>query len=720
MTAARSTYRIGIDVGGTFTKAVLIDNATFDVVGRYSVKTTHADDRGVAAGVIEVFRQVLERSDVAPSDVVFIAHSTTQATNALLEGDVAAVGVLGMASRVESLLARGQSHIREIELAPGRFLRPGHRFITTDALDEASVRAALGELKTEGAQVVVATSAFGVDDQSGEELVMRVAAELGLAATGGHEITKLYGLTTRTRTAVINASILPKMIGTADMTEAAVREAGIAAPLMIMRGDGGVMDVQEMRRRPVVTMLSGPAASVAGALMHLRVSDGIYFEVGGTSTNIGVIRNGLPTVKHASVGGHDTYVNSLDVRVIGIAGGSMVRVRGNALADVGPRSAHIAGLPYAAFAPPGGIVDPVLETFRPREGDPDDYVAIRVADGTRYALTNTCAANILGLAKPGMHAYGRPESARQAFAPLAERLGVSVEDAAQQVLACAAAKVIPVVESLIAEYGLDRDQAQLVGEGGGAAALIPFVSERMGLAFQISQDAEVISSIGVALALVRETIERVIPNPTPDDLQRIKREAFDAVVKLGAAPENVEVTVDVDAQTQRVRATAMGASEMRSQDMRKAVTEDEARTIAGTSMGDGVTDLRLAASTGEVRVFQGVVEERKWRFFKSRRAPIRAVDREGVIRIQRSDGVVAGATAGTGLAEMQRLWESITIYNGDSVITPDLFVVVGRRVVDLSGVGAMEQALAIGRSELDGVPPETPVALIGVPGARGI
>jgi N-methylhydantoinase A/oxoprolinase/acetone carboxylase beta subunit len=716
----RKTYRIGIDVGGTFTKAVLIDNATFELVGRFSVMTTHGDPRGVAKGVIEVFRNVLERSGVDPGDVVFLAHSTTQATNALLEGDVSSVGIIGMASRVEALLARGQSSIKEIELAPGRYLRPWHRFITTDELNEESVRAALIALRDEGAQVVVASGAFGVDDQSGEELVMRVAGELGLAVTGGHEITKLYGLTTRTRTAVINASILPKMIGTANMTEAAVREAGITAPLMIMRGDGGVMDVREMRRRPVVTMLSGPAASVAGALMYLRVSDGIYFEVGGTSTNIGVIRNGLPTIKHAKVGGHDTYINSLDVRVIGIAGGSMVRLRGNEVFDVGPRSAHIAGLHYAAFARPEEIVDPRIELFRPKDGDPDDYVAIRSANGERYAITNTCAANVLGYAKPGWHAHGNAESARKAMVPLAQRLGVSVEETARRILEKASAKVIPVVEDLVREYALDRDQAVLIGEGGGAAALIPFVAERMNLDFKISQDAEVISSIGVALALVRETVERVIPNAMPDDLQRIKREAFDAVVRLGAAPENVEVTIEVDPQTQRVRATAMGASEMRAQDMRKEVSEDEAREIAARSMGLSPETVRLAAATDQVRVFQGQVEERKWRIFRSRRAPLRAVDREGVIRVQRSDGVVARATAQTGLAEMRRLWEEVTIYNGDSVITPDMFVIAGRRVVDLSGVSALEQALAIGRSELEGLAPEAPVALITVQGARGI
>src|SRR5882757_7658589 len=647
-------YRIGIDVGGTFTKAVLIDNATHEVVGRFSVLTTHADPRGVAKGVVDVFRNVLEQSGVDPGEVVFLAHSTTQATNALLEGDVASVGVIGMSTRVESLLAKSQSAMKPIELAPGRYMKPANRFLMKEKLTDESIANAIEELKAEGAKVIVASSAFGVDDNEAEETVRRLAIEAGLAATCGNEITKLYGLTTRTRTAVINASILPKMIDTATMTEASVREAGIKAPLMIMRGDGGVMDIREMRRRPVMTMLSGPAASVAGALMYLRISDGIYFEVGGTSTNIGVIRNGRPTVKYARVGGHETYVSSLDVRVIGIAGGSMVRARSGKLVDVGPRSAHIAGLPYATFANPEDIIEPRIEFFQPKPDDPADYVAVRSANGTRYAITNTCAANVLGYAKPGLHAHGNPESARRAIAALADLIGKSIEDTARAILDIATDKVIPVVDDLIAEYKLDRDQAVLVGEGGGAAALIPHASSRSGLRHVISKDAEVISSIGVALALVRDVVERVIPNPQPED---------------------VEVTIEVDQNTHRVRATAMGASEMRARQRRDEVGEIEAREIAANAMGLGLERVALAAATPRMRVYQGEVEERSWGIFRKRRSPVRAVDLDGVIRVQRSHSVVRPVVAQTALDGLRRLWEDTTIYNGDSTITPDIFVI---------------------------------------------
>lgn len=211
------------------------------------------------------------------------------------------------------------------------------------------------------------------------------------------DITKLYGLTRRTRTAAINASILPKMMATANATESSVREAGVQVPLMIMRGDGGVMEINEMRKRPILTALSGPAASVMGSLMYLRASNAIYFEVGGTTTNIGVIKNGRPGVDYAQIGGHDTYISSLDVRILGCAGGSMVRINDKEVVDVGPRSAHIAGCEYACFTPEEEIVDPQIEMVRPKPSDPADYVTIRLKNGKRICFTNTCAANVLGL-----------------------------------------------------------------------------------------------------------------------------------------------------------------------------------------------------------------------------------------------------------------------------------------------------------------------------------
>ncbi|HEY2872339.1 MAG TPA: hydantoinase/oxoprolinase family protein [Reyranella sp.] len=669
----RKAYRIGIDVGGTFTKAVLVDDDSHEIVGRYSTLTTHADPRGVAAGVVEVFRRVLEGSKVSPEDVVFLAHSTTQATNALLEGDVAPVGIVAIASGPAAELAAKQSRIEGSH----------HRFLHGEALTAKTAMEAVRALQAEGAKVIAATSAFGVDDGSDEETIREAASALDLPVTCGHEISKLYGLAVRTRTAVINASILPRMIETANMTEASVREAGIAAPLMIMRGDGGVMDVHEMRRRPAMTMLSGPAASVAGALMHLRLSDGIYFEVGGTSTNIGVIRNGRPAVKYAKVGGHETYVSSLDVRVLGIAGGSLVRMSDGKIVDVGPRSAHIAGLPYSAFAAP--------EVFDGATLDVGEQVAVRGRDGKRYALTTTCAANVLGYATPGMHAYGNPAAATAAMQPLAMALGVSVEDAANEILERATDKVLPTVEQLIAEYGLDRDQALLVGEGGGAGALLPFAAERLGLRHVISPDAEVISSIGVALAMVREVVERVIADPTPADLRAIRREALDAVVRLGASPTTVEVTIEIDPHSQRVRATAVGASEMRARH-RRHIGEADALRIAAESMGIPTADTRLAAQTDGMRLIQATIDGR---------ASLRAVDLEGTIRIQRSNARIEHAHASDALAHLTSRWND-----------GELFLVMGGHVIDLGGLPSREQALAVARTELEGVPDDTTVLLV--------
>jgi len=705
--------RIGIDVGGTFTKAVLLDNDTHEIIGQAVVPTTHTAEAGVAAGVIEAFRRVLDSARITAAEVVFIAHSTTQATNALLEGDVAPVGVIGMGrGALESRLARSQTVIGDIELSAGRLISSTHAFLRSDELGAGAVRAAVEGLRAQGARVIVASDAFSVDDARAEEQVMAAAGELGLPATGGHEISKLYGLTIRTRTAVINASILPKMVETAQLTHESVRAAGIAAPLMIMRGDGGVMDLTEVQKRPVLTMLSGPAASVAGALMYLRVSDGIFFEVGGTSTNIGVIRGGQPTIAFAEVGGHRTYINSLDVRVLGIAGGSMVRVASDRIVDVGPRSAHIAGLPYAAFQPAEGMVDPELEPIQPKPGDPRDYVAVRLADGRRVAITTTDAANVLGVVKPGDYSYGDPEAARRAMTPLAARVGLSVEETARRILDVAVGKIVPTIERLVEEYGLEQDQVILVGGGGGASALIPHAAGMLGLEYRIARNAEVISSIGVALAMVRDSVERVMPNPRPEDLLAIRAEAREAAIRAGAHPGTVQVHIEVNPQTQRVRATAWGATEMRARDLLHALGEGEAREIAAKSLKAPAAEVRLVGQTNGHYVFASDVTERSLWVFRSTRHPVRVLDRGGFIKVQRADALVSQTTAGRALDELQRLWGMATGYDGNGVSPPDAYLVLGGQVVDLSGMMAVEYALSVGQSELAGCGPEEAVVVV--------
>jgi N-methylhydantoinase A len=110
--------RMGIDVGGTHTKAVAIDNATHQIIGKSSVKTSHDDKAGVAAGVVQAFQNCLKENQIDPKDVIFVAHSTTQATNALIEGDVAHVGVVErgrrMACKSTDKYERHQSRVRKI------------------------------------------------------------------------------------------------------------------------------------------------------------------------------------------------------------------------------------------------------------------------------------------------------------------------------------------------------------------------------------------------------------------------------------------------------------------------------------------------------------------------------------------------------------------------------------------------------------------------------
>lgn len=702
----KKAIRVGIDVGGTHTKAVAIDNATHEIIGKGSVMTTHDDEMGVATGVIEAFKLCLTANNINPDDVIFIAHSTTQATNALLEGDVADVGIIGMGKGgIGGFLAKKQSKIDDIDLGTGRIIKIHHTYLKQKDVNDKNVEAAINELKQKGANVLVASKAFGVDDLTEEEEVKKIAEKNNIPVSVASEISKLYGLTRRTRTASINASILPKMLETADSTEGSVRKAGIKVPLMIMRGDGGVMDISEMKKRPVLTMLSGPAASVVGALMYLRASNGIYFEVGGTSTNIGVIKNGRPAVDYSIVGGHPTYINSLDVRVLGVAGGSMVRASKDGVVDVGPRSAHIAGMPYAVYTPIEEIEDPQVEFFSPKKGDPEDYVYIKLKNGNKITITNSCAANVLGYVTPEDYSYGNPESARKAIEPLAKYMNISVEEVCKQILQKSYEKIRPCVEELAEKYKLEKDQASFVGVGGGIAALLPYTAKLMELDYKIPENAEVISSIGVALAMIRDVVERVIPSPSKKDISDIKKEAANLAIANGAIPDSVEVQIEIDSQTSRVTAIALGSSEVQTTDLLKACTEDDAKELAAKSMGVSLEDTTLITSSEVFYVFTAKKKDGS--------DQIRIVDKKGFIKVQRGDGDATKCTVAKASEVIEEMWERLSVYKNDIRLTPDVYLCTGGKVLDFAGMMDLDQLYLVVDTELSTLEDNEEVIIIG-------
>lgn len=683
--------RVGIDVGGTHTKAVALDNETNEIVGESIVMTSHDDELGVAAGVIACFQNCLSENNIAPEDVVFIAHSTTQATNALIEGDVARVGILAMGGGgISGLLAKSQSKIGDILLDSGRYITTTHTYLKSKDVSEATVKQHVDKLVADGATVIAASEAFGVDSIDHEMLVKAEADRQGMMASVASDISKLYGLSRRTRTAAINGSILPKMMNTANCTESAVRSAGVDVPLMIMRGDGGVMDINEMKKRPVLTMLSGPAASVMGALMYLRASNGIYFEVGGTTTNIGVIKNGRPGVEYASVGGHDTYVNSLDVKVQGVAGGSMVRAGDHKILDVGPRSAHIGGLGYAVYTPLEEIEEPELEFFSPKEGDPSDYVRIKLKSGKRVTITNSCAANVLGYVKEGDYSRGNVESARKCIQPLADYIGISVEECCRQILHKAYEHIEPIILNFAEKYKIDRDQIDLVGCGGGASALLPYSAEQLNMRYSLAKHAEVISSIGVALAMIRDVVERVIPNPTTEDIRQIKKEAKEMAIKNGAVPDTIEVQVEIDNQTSKVTAIAMGSNEVQATDLKLRCDINEARTLAANSM---------RCQEQEV---EDLVHNDVFYVFGHQNGPkhnVRVVDHRGFVKVQCGDAIAEACIAKDWEKTVTEMWEKTLYYKNEMARTPDFFLCIGGKVLDFTSSQNLEQLLMVMRSE---------------------
>jgi N-methylhydantoinase A len=548
--------RVGVDVGGTFTKAVACDLQTGAVIARAVLPTTHEDPDGVAAGVVRCVAQVA--AQIGGDNIELVTHSTTQAVNALLEGDVGIVGVLGLGRRPDLRKARKRTCLDKVDLSPGRRLQTVHEFLdVSDGLDPAALHAAIARLRAAGATSACVAEAFATEDSSNEATAVAALRAAGLAACASSEMSGLYGLELRTVTAAINASVLPIAVRTAGFVESGVAAAGIDSPVMVMRGDGGATDLAGFRREPARTLYSGPAASVAGVLRFTQIADGIVVEIGGTSTNVAAIKSGQPKLSYVQVASHATALRALDVRVVGVAGGSMLRARKGTVYGVGPRSAHISGLSYACFSTPEQLAGATAELTAPREGDTPDYVVITCADGARLALTNTCAANLLDIAQPGDYATGSRAAAAAAFAIVSPLLRLPAEEIARRMLVASGSAIAELVAAVVAEHEL-KDPA-IVAVGGGAGGLGRYVAGLMGLQCLVPEGAEVISSIGDALSLVRAERELAAKAPTPEAVQALSAAARQAAIAAGAAPASIDVRIEHSPERAALRAIATGA-----------------------------------------------------------------------------------------------------------------------------------------------------------------
>jgi N-methylhydantoinase A len=691
-----SRVRIGVDVGGTFTKSVAIDMNTGKIIGKVTVPTSHFSEEGVSAGIVESLIKLIRREHISESDIELISHSTTQAVNALLEGDTTKVGIIGMGVNLEKSDIVKRTNLGNVKLGPNKYMETCYRFLDTSKfLDKEEILQIIKELKEEGAKVIIVSEAYGVDDPSNELYVMERS---DLPATAGHELTGIYGLEIRTLTAAINASILLKAIGTAKYVEKAVRQQKISAPITIMKGDGGVTDLNTFKTKPILTVLSGPAASVAGALLHLRILNGIFIEVGGTSTNICIIKNGKPEVKYVTIMDHPTCIKSLDVRVVGIAGGSLVRWSGKKITDVGPRSAHISGLKYSCFAEPQDLEGGQIVTFMPKKGDPIDYIGIEVGAGKRFAITTTCAANALGRIPDNDYAKGNQKSAQLALSILGKRLGMDMEEIATKILEISTTKILQTIRTLMREYRLKDEKFVLIGGGGGASVLVPMLADKLNCQYRIANNSEVISSIGVCTASIREEREKIINNPSPDEISSFIQEVEKIAISKGALPESISTQSEYINEKSLLRVTVYGNMnlDVGSND-RKEIDDEEAEILACELFGINEGVQRIY-DMKDYYIFACEIHKKKL-FLKSKKQPVLVLDKYGHVKISVEN---ADIYSGSPL-EMKEKIQSLIDDHGLSKdeLAPQIHIVDGKRLLDFSGLSSTAHVIKAVTEELD-------------------
>ncbi|MEM6758007.1 MAG: hydantoinase/oxoprolinase family protein [Pseudomonadota bacterium] len=319
---------LGVDTGGTYTDAVLMEGEA-RVLARAKALTTRHD---LALGIGEAVGAVLQASGVAPGDVAMASLSTTLATNALVEGQGGRAALIYVG--FDKPPAETPGLAEALAHDPVCILAGGHRHDGAEAtaLDEDAVRAFLQETEASGYAVA---AQFGTRNPAHEQRVVEIVrAATGAPVSASHQLSSKLGGPKRALTALLNARLIGMIDTLIQRAEAVLEARGIAAPLMVVRGDGALMSAAQARVRPIETILSGPAASIVGARWLTGAQEALVSDIGGTTTDVAMLRGGVPTIDPhgAQVGPHRTMVEAVAMRTTGLGGDSEVHFVSEGLA----------------------------------------------------------------------------------------------------------------------------------------------------------------------------------------------------------------------------------------------------------------------------------------------------------------------------------------------------------------------------------------------------
>ena len=313
---------LGVDTGGTYTDAVIIRDER-EVIASAKALTTRHD---LAVGVGGAVRAVLAQSGVAAGDIALASLSTTLATNALVEGQGGRVALVYIGFKERDLETHGL--LEALKGDPHIVLAGGHNHAGGEAVsfDEDGLRVFLAE---HGAGVggFAVASQFATRNPAHELRAMEIVAEMtGRPVSASHQLSAKLNGPKRAMTAVLNARLIGMIDRLIGRAEDILREIGVEAPLMVVRGDGALISSAQARERPIETILSGPAASIVGARWMTGAEHALVSDIGGTTTDVALLKDGRPAIDPAGarVGPYRTMVEAVAMRTTGLGGDSEV------------------------------------------------------------------------------------------------------------------------------------------------------------------------------------------------------------------------------------------------------------------------------------------------------------------------------------------------------------------------------------------------------------